>query len=88
MDRFSEAGGVGVVLRFGWFYRPGAKASRANAIRLNWRMVVMVISWCRQSRSTIISSMGFCRPSVMGGCTLPNGTTKASFEPPQFWRRY
>ena len=27
MDRFSEAGGVGVVLRFGWFYRPGAKHS-------------------------------------------------------------
>jgi hypothetical protein len=51
-------------------------------------MVVMVISGCRQSRSAIMSSIGFCRSSVTGGCKLPNGTTKASFVPPQFWRRY
>src|SRR6266511_1252157 len=63
-------------------------ASRASAIRLNWRIVVIVISGCRQSKSAIMSGIGFCRSSVAGVCKIPNGTTKASFVPPQFWRRY
>jgi hypothetical protein len=32
--------------------------------------------------------IGFCRSSVAVVCETPNGTTKASFVPPQFWRRY
>src|SRR6266540_1763451 len=63
-------------------------ASRASAIRLNWRIVVIVISGCRQSKSAIMSGIGFCRSSVAGVCKIPNGTTKASFVPPQFLRRY
>src|SRR4029450_9966395 len=63
-------------------------ASRARAIRLNWRIVVIVSSECRHTKSATMSTIGFCRPSVAGVCKIPNGTTKASFVRPQFWRRY
>src|SRR6266545_5789265 len=43
-------------------------ASMASAIRLNWRIVVIVTSGKRHSKSGTISTIGFCSSSVVVVC--------------------
>lgn len=70
-NRFSAAGGVGVVLRFGWFYGPGAKHSEEFFALARRHIAIMIGSHNSYISSIHVADGGV---AVTAALTIPAGT--------------
>lgn len=84
-NRFSAAGGVGVVLRFGWFYGPGATHSEEFLALARRRVCVMM-----GPANTYVSSVHMADggPAVAAVLTVPAGTYNIVDDEPLTKRAY
>lgn len=69
-NRFSAAGGVGVILRFGWFYGPGATHSE-EFLALARRHICVMMGWPHTYVSSI--HVGDGGEAVVAALTVPAG---------------
>lgn len=84
-QRFSAAGGTGVILRFGWFYGPGAKHSE-EFFALARRHIVIMMGPPRSYVSSI--HMADAGAAVVAALTVPAGTYNVVDDEPVTKRGY
>lgn len=84
-NRFTAAGGVGVVLRFGWFYGPGAKHSE-EFLALARRHICIMMGPPDSHVSSI--HVGDGGAAVAAALTVPAGTYNIVDEEPLTKRAY
>jgi nucleoside-diphosphate-sugar epimerase len=70
-NRFSSAGGMGVVLRFGWFYGPGAKHSEQFFALARYHIAIMMGSPNSYVSSIHVADAG---TAVVAALAAPAGT--------------
>jgi nucleoside-diphosphate-sugar epimerase len=84
-NRFSLAGGVGVVLRFGWFYGPGARHSEEFLALARRRICVMMGPPDTYVSSVHVADGG---AAVAAALTVPAGTYNIVDDEPLTKRAY
>jgi nucleoside-diphosphate-sugar epimerase len=84
-NRFSLAGGVGVVLRFGWFYGPGARHSEEFLALARRRICVMMGPPGTYVSSVHVADGG---AAVAAALTVPTGTYNIVDDEPLTKRAY
>jgi nucleoside-diphosphate-sugar epimerase len=84
-NRFSAAGGVGVVLRFGWFYGPGATHSEEFLALARWGVCVMMGPPNSYVSSIHVADGG---AAVAAALSVPAGTYNIVDDEPLIKRAY
>ena len=84
-NRFSRAGGTGVVLRFGWFYGPGATHSEQFFALARRHIVVMMGPANSYVSSIHVADAG---AAVVAALTVPAGTYNVVDDQPLTKRNY
>jgi nucleoside-diphosphate-sugar epimerase len=85
-NRFTRAGGIGIVLRFGWFYGPGAKHSEEFlALARKWGLCIMMGEATTYLSSIHVADGG---RAVAAALTAPAGTYNVVDDTPLNKRDY
>ena len=84
-NRFSAAGGAGVVLRFGWFYGPGARHSEEFFAMARRRVAIMMGPPGGYVSSIHVADGG---AAVVAALAVPAGTYNVVGDEPLTKRRY
>src|SRR5262249_43817725 len=82
-NRFSAAGGAGVVLRFGWLYEPGARHSEEFFAMARRHIAIMM-----GSANSYVSSIHVAGTAVVAALAVPAGTYNIVDNEPLTKRRH